>query len=165
MEEFRIEACSRASWLFVVFAPFAGCLQARRLLRPASPFKLFPHMKMLPRIATVLLLSLPLLTCAAPVGDFEDHADVGAPKIAGAASYDTTKQEYTLAAGGTNMWGTRDEFHFAWKKLKGDFILRARREWIGKGVDPHRKLGWIVRPSPDAEAPYVDGAQHGGDGL
>ena len=54
-------------------------------------------------------------------------------------------QEYTLTAGGTNMWARRDEFHFAWKRMTGDFILQARVELLGKGVDPHRKLGWIVR--------------------
>ena len=35
----------------------------------------------------------------------------------------------------------KDEFHFAWKKLTGDFILQARVEFLGKGVDPHRKAG------------------------
>ena len=39
------------------------------------------------------------------------------------------------------MWGQRDEFHFAWKRLKGDFILQARVELVGQGVDPHRKAG------------------------
>lgn len=100
-----------------------------------------------------------------PVGEFEDHADVGGPKIAGSTAYDAATQSYTLAAGGTNMWATRDEFHFAWKKLRGDFILRFRREWIGKGTDPHRKLGWLVRPSLEADASYADGTEHGGDGL
>ena len=62
------------------------------------------------------------------------------------------------------MWGTRDEFHFAWRRLEGDFILQARVEFLGQGVDPHRKAGWIVRSSLDADATYVDGAVHG-DGL
>ena len=42
------------------------------------------------------------------------------------------------------MWTTRDEFHFAFNKIKGDFIVRARIEFVGTGVDPHRKLGWIA---------------------
>ncbi len=37
-------------------------------------------------------------------------------------------------------------------------------EFIGKGVDPHRKAGLIVRSSQEADAPYVDAAVHG-DGL
>ena len=48
--------------------------------------------------------------------------------------------------------------------MTGDFILQARVELLGKGVDPHRKAGWMIRPSQDADAPYVDGVIHG-DGL
>ena len=62
------------------------------------------------------------------------------------------------------MWGPRDEFHFAWKRMKGDFILQARVELVGQGVDPHRKLGLIVRSTLDADSPYADAAVHG-DGL
>lgn len=98
------------------------------------------------------------------LGEFDGHGDVGAPKIAGSAAYDAGSQEYRLSAGGANMWAQRDEFHFAWKRMTGDFILQARVELVGKGVDPHRKAGWIVRANQDADAPYVDGVVHG-DGL
>jgi TolB protein len=98
------------------------------------------------------------------VGDLESHGDIGEPKLKGAATYNAASQEYVLTAGGTNMWGTRDEFHFAWRKLRGDFILQARVELLGAGVDPHRKAGWIVRRSLEADSPYVDTAIHG-DGL
>ena len=75
-----------------------------------------------------------------------------------------SSQEYHLRAGGVNMWGARDEFHFAWKRMKGDFILQARVELLGEGVDPHRKLGFIVRSTLDPDSPYADAAVHG-DGL
>lgn len=101
---------------------------------------------------------------AVALGDFEDHADIGNPELKGAASYDPERQEYALTAAGTNMWFGRDQFHFAWKKLKGDFILRTRLEWISAGADAHRKAGWLVRPSLEADAPYADCAEHG-DGL
>jgi hypothetical protein len=98
------------------------------------------------------------------LGQFEGHGDIGSPRHAGAASYDAASQEYEIAGSGVNMWGAKDEFHFVWKRLKGDFILRTRFEFVGKGVEPHRKVGWMVRPSLDADAPYADGAEHG-DGL
>lgn len=103
-------------------------------------------------------------TMAAPVGEFTNHEDIGAPRHKGATTYNAATQEYRLTASGTNMWGARDEFHFAWRKLQGDFILQARLEFLGQGVDPHRKAGWIVRRSLDADSPYVDAAVHG-DGL
>jgi len=101
---------------------------------------------------------------ARSIGLFDGQGDVGAPKITGSAAYNAVSQEYSLSAGGVNMWAQRDEFRFVWKRMTGDFILQARVELLGKGVDPHRKAGWIVRPTLDADAPYVDGVIHG-DGL
>jgi regulation of enolase protein 1 (concanavalin A-like superfamily) len=110
--------------------------------------------------ATAVLLSAQ----STPLGDFEGHGDIGSPKIAGTAAYNPVSQDYTLTAAGTNMWAQRDEFHFVWKKVTGDFILQTRIELIGKGVDPHRKAGLIIRAGEDAGAPYADGVIHG-DGL
>lgn len=115
--------------------------------------------------AGVLAAALtPSAALAQALGYFEAAGDVGAPAIAGATTYDPAAQTYTMTGAGTNMWGARDEFQFAWRKLRGDFILRAHVAFIGKGVDPHRKLGWIIRESLDAGSPYVDAAIHG-DGL
>jgi hypothetical protein len=98
------------------------------------------------------------------LGQFDGHGDVGSPQIAGSATYNAVSQEYSLAASGLNMWAQRDEFHFVWKRMKGDFILQARVELLGKGVDPHRKLGFIARSTLEADSPYADVAVHG-DGL
>ena len=78
-------------------------------------------------VACVLALSGGIATAEDnALGQFDRHSDVGSPKIPGAASYDPESQEYALTAAGVNMWGQRDEFHFAWKRMKGDFILQAR---------------------------------------
>ena len=98
------------------------------------------------------------------VGQFAGQGDIGAPKLAGSARYDGGNQEYVLTGAGTNMWYRADQFQFLWKKMKGDFILRTRVEFVGKGTDAHRKIGWMVRPTLDPDAPYVEGAEHG-DGL
>ena len=125
------------------------------------------------RLRRALLLAT-AVTCAATsvfvdaestaLGDFDGHGDVGAPKIAGSAAYNPVSQEYTIAAAGANMWAQRDEFHFVWKRLTGDFILQTRVQLIGKGVEAHRKAGLIVRSSQDHDAAYADGIVHG-DGL
>ena len=94
-----------------------------------------------------------------PLGDFEAHADVGSPAIAGYATCNAASQVYTLSAGGVNIWAKRDEFQFAYRRMKGDFIVQARVEFLGKGVDPHRKAGIMVRTSlADLDSAYVDGA-------
>lgn len=98
------------------------------------------------------------------VGQFTRHADIGDPAIGGATSYDPLTQHYRMAAGGANIWGASDQFQFAWNRMKGDFIVRARVAFLGQGADPHRKYGWMARASLDADAPYVDACVHG-DGL
>lgn len=98
---------------------------------------------------------------AESIGQFDGQTDVGAPKLAGSATYDSAAQEYTLSGAGTNMWFGADEFHFVWKKIKGDFILRTRTEFVGKGAIAHRKIGWMVRPNLEPDAPYADTAEHG----
>jgi TolB protein len=98
------------------------------------------------------------------LGWFQANEDVGKPEIGGSTTYDPAAQTYTMTAAGTNMWATRDEFQFAWRRLTGDFILSTHAQFVGAGVDPHRKMGWIVRRSLDPDSAYVDVAAHG-DGL
>ncbi|HEY8995349.1 MAG TPA: biopolymer transporter TolR [Lacunisphaera sp.] len=117
---------------------------------------------------TGLLAGLFVVAChaaaEAPVGQFADSADIGSPEIPGSITYDASIQHYRMSAAGINMWGPTDQHHLAWNKLKGDFVVRARIEFVGQGVDPHRKAGWIARSSLDADSPYADACVHG-DGL
>ncbi|HXQ80623.1 MAG TPA: biopolymer transporter TolR, partial [Opitutaceae bacterium] len=95
------------------------------------------------------------------VGVFDQHADIGGVGIPGSAAFDGDSQEYLLASSGTNMWGDHDEYHFAWKRVRGDFILQALTEFLGGGIDPHRKMGLIVRASLDPRSPHVNACRHG----
>jgi hypothetical protein len=98
------------------------------------------------------------------IGQFEGHADLGLPKIPGSATWDAERGIYLVSSAGVNMWDVRDEFHFIWTRHSGDFLLRARVEFLGPNHEPHRKAGCIVRAGLADDAPYVDGALHG-DGL
>jgi TolB protein len=98
------------------------------------------------------------------LGIFQDRTDVGNPKIPGTVKYNAESGEYTISGSGQNIWGTHDDFHFVWKKLKGNFILDSRIAFKGKGKNPHRKIGWMVRQSLDPNSAYADAAVHG-DGL
>ena len=97
-------------------------------------------------------------------GIFDEQADIGPVKHPGSASYDPTQQRYTISGSGTNVWTSHDEFHFVWKKMKGDFILRTNAAFIGKGVEAHRKIGWMIRTSLDTNSKHVSAVVHG-DGL
>ncbi|WP_240531841.1 biopolymer transporter TolR [Maribacter sp. 4G9] len=98
------------------------------------------------------------------MGIFDGTTAIGNPKIKGTATFDTENQTYTLSGAGTNMWFGQDEFQYLWTTLQGDFILRATVHFIGKGKDPHRKAGWIVRNNLDANSKHVNASTHG-DGL
>jgi Tol biopolymer transport system component len=98
------------------------------------------------------------------LGIFEGHSDVGKVEHPGSVVYNSENQEYTIEGSGTNIWFGNDEFQYLWKKLKGDFILTAQVEFVGKGVEPHRKIGWMARQSLDSTSPHISAMIHG-DGL
>ncbi len=112
----------------------------------------------------LLFMLLSFAPAALAQGIFEGHSDVGAVLHPGNTTYDASTQSYTLEGSGTNIWFKKDEFHYAWKKMTGDFILQARGVLQGKSVDPHRKFGWMVRTSLDTNAAMVSASIHG-DGL
>lgn len=116
-----------------------------------------------------LLTLLAAISCytsamAQDVGIFKSHNDIGNPKIKGSAIYNQGDQSYTLKAGGYNVWFGRDEFHYVYNKIKGDFILTANVKLIGKGTDPHRKIGWMVRAGNQEDAAHMSAVVHG-DGM
>jgi len=95
-----------------------------------------------------------------PFGIFDAQTDIGNAQP-GNAVYDMTKQQYTIEGSGQNIWGKHDGFHFVYKKMKGNFILRANVAFIGKGVEANRKIGWMIRASLDSTSPHVSGMVHG----
>jgi TolB protein len=97
-------------------------------------------------------------------GAFDGNEDIGNPSIKGTATYNSITQEYNMECGGKNMWAKDDQFHFLWKKIKGDFIISATVRFVGKGTDPHRKIGIIARNELTPNSPYADACVHG-DGL
>ncbi|MGY3089696.1 TolB protein [Hymenobacter sp. UYAg731] len=99
------------------------------------------------------------------VGIFTGSQDIGTGVKAGAATYLPSTQQYVLSGAGRNIWAKQDEFHYAYQKIKGDFLLYARAEFVGRnGVEAHRKLGWMVRQKLESNSPHVSAAEHG-DGL
>ena len=116
-----------------------------------------------------LQLVLAYVSCQAigqtsPVGVFQFHTDIGNPKNKGSVDYDPLLQSYKLKGSGYNIWFNRDEFHYAYNTLKGDFILTANFEFKDSGSHAHRKIGWMLRESLEDNAAHVSVTAHG-DGL
>ena len=115
-------------------------------------------------IVTFLLHTHFAMSQLTPIGIFDHHEDIGNPKLKGSAVYNKDDQSYTVTAAGKNMWASADQFHFLWKKIKGDFMITATVRFIGKGTDPHRKFGIIARNNLNSDSRYADACVHG-DGL
>lgn len=112
-----------------------------------------------------LIIQLMSVSAESPApGVFENTLDIGDVKHEGSVTYDPASGEYIISGSGANMWGGSDEFRYLWRSLQGDFILRAEVEFIGDGVDPHRKAGWVIRNTLDPGSKMVNAAIHG-DGL
>jgi regulation of enolase protein 1 (concanavalin A-like superfamily) len=105
----------------------------------------------------------PVRTLEKPLALFDGHADIGAVRRPGAVTEDAGGT-LVIEGAGANMWFAADEGHFLWKRLKGDFIVSARVEFVGSGVEAHRKIGWMARASMDPGATHASAVVHG-DGL
>jgi TolB protein len=113
-----------------------------------------------------------LLVCAAmlaanpaaaqTVGIFSNHADIGETATPGSISHEAGR--YRITASGANIWGEKDAFHFAWVQRSGDLHIAADIAWEGKGKDPHRKAGPMIRQNRTPGSPYADVMVHG-DGM
>ena len=98
------------------------------------------------------------------IGIFDGHGDVGTGVKPGDASYDPKTQQYEVSGAGYNIWLDHDEFHFLWKRMKGDFILYTRGALVGQGAALHRKIGWMVRTNLEGNSSHINAVVHG-DGL
>lgn len=94
------------------------------------------------------------------IGVFDHHQDVGGPRLAGNAVYNPTDQSYTLSGAGVGT--TLEQFQFASKKIKGDFIVQATVRFVGAGSSPHRQLGIIARDTLDGMSRYAAASVHAG---
>jgi hypothetical protein len=77
--------------------------------------------------------------------------DVGAVNAAGSATYDGTT--FTVTGSGADIWGTADEFHWAFTLVNGDFEITTRVASV-QNVHQWTKAGIMIRTHPGA------GAQH-----
>jgi hypothetical protein len=59
------------------------------------------------------------------------------------------------------MRADHDDFHFAWTRMAGNFLLSARARFVGPGVEPHRKIGWSIRPALEPNGAHVTAVLHG----
>jgi hypothetical protein len=95
------------------------------------------------------------------IGIFEGQSDVGSAVVPGSASYDPTTKQYRIDSAGYNVWYTRDEFRFLWKKMSGDVSLAADVSFPDPKGYGDRKAVLIIRQDLDDDSKEVLAALHG----
>lgn len=80
------------------------------------------------------------------------NTDIGHPAVKGSAKI--LNDGLQITAGGVDIWGTHDEFHFAYFEQTGDFDLAARIESLS-GPHLYTKAGLMARQSLTDDSRHV----------
>lgn len=103
----------------------------------------------------------PTRTDNTPIGIFEGQSDVGGALAPGSSSYNADTQQYTITSAGYNIWYTRDEFRYLWKRMSGDVSLAADVNFPDTAGYGDRKAVVIIRQSLDDDSKEAMVALHG----
>ena len=79
--------------------------------------------------------------------------DIGGPGVAGSASF--SSGTFTVNGGGSDIWGTSDNFHYAYEPVTGNLTITARVV-SQQNTDLWAKAGVMMRESTAANAAFVD---------
>ena len=96
-----------------------------------------------------------------PIGVFQGQSDVGSAVVPGSASYDAATKRYTINSAGYNIWYTRDEFRYLWKKMAGDISLAADIAFPDPNGFSDRKAVLVIRQNLDDDSKEAIVALHG----
>jgi hypothetical protein len=96
-----------------------------------------------------------------PIGLFEGQSDIGSAVVPGSATYDPATKQYTINSAGYNVWYTRDEFRYLWKKMSGDVSLAADVTFPNPNGYNDRKALLVVRQNLDDDSKEAMIAEHG----
>jgi hypothetical protein len=103
----------------------------------------------------------PARTFKIPIGMFDGQSDIGSAVVPGSAAFDPSNQQYTINSAGYNVWYSRDEFRFLWKKMSGDISLAADVSFPNPNGYNDRKVLLVIRQSLDDDAKEAMVAEHG----
>lgn len=96
------------------------------------------------------------------IGIFDAQSDIGGPLVPGSASFNPATGAYTVNSAGYNIWYTRDEFRYLWKKMSGDISFAANVGFPVAENPPHdRKVVMVIRQDLDDDSKEIMVAEHG----
>jgi hypothetical protein len=95
------------------------------------------------------------------IGAFDGQTDVGSAVVPGSSSYDPATRSYRITSAGYNVWYTRDEFRYLWKRMSGDVSLAADIAYPDPNGYGDRKAVLVIRQSLNDDAQEAVAALHG----
>lgn len=104
-------------------------------------------------VLTAVLLMAGTAAFADGVGIFDNATDIGNPKGVGSTQLqyvtqnglDTLVPRYAVTGSGSDIWGSSDQFQFAYKNITGDVRLTATFDWNIVASNEWAKSGVMLR--------------------
>ena len=156
----------RASLIVLMLSTAPHLLRAQAAAAPATPPPTVPDWA-LPGSATHKQVPPPAdfhrpsQNFNTPIGVFEGQSDIGSAVAPGSASYDASTRQYTINSAGYNIWYSRDEFRYLWKKISGDVSLAAGVTFPDPNGYGDRKVVLVIRQDLDDDSKEAMVAEHG----
>ena len=155
---------SRAALLALILCPASHLLCAQTpdpQTKPAVPDWALPGTATHTQVPPPADFHRPSRNFDTPIGMFEGQSDIGSALVAGSASYDPATRQYTINSAGYNIWYSRDEFRYLWKKMSGDVSLAADVTFPDAKGYGDRKAVLVIRQNLDDDSKEAMTGQHG----
>jgi len=157
----RFRVCHAGVWLLPAITLVAASLLHAEDKAIEVPEWAYPGSATRTQVAPPPDFHRPTTTFHAPIGIFEGQSDVGSALVPGSASYDPATKQYTINSAGYNVWYTRDEFRYLWKKMSGDVSLAADIAYPDPEGFNDRKAFVVIRQTLDDDSVMAVVALHG----
>ena len=154
-----LPAASLLALMSQCITPHLLCAQAAQ--KPVAPEWAQPGSAAHTQVAPPPDFHRPSTNFDTPIGIFEGQSDIGSAVVPGSASYDAGTKQYTINSAGYNVWYTRDEFRYLWKKVSGDVSLAADIAFPDPNGYGDRKAVLVIRQSLEDDSKEVVAAIHG----
>ncbi len=158
---FRVNAVLAGAFLFALVAANALLAQATGGQTQAAPDWAYPGSATHTQVAPPADFHRPSRTFVAPIGLFDGQSDIGSAVVAGSGAYDPGSKQYTINSAGYNIWYTRDEFRYLWKKMSGDVSLAADMAFPDPNGYGDRKAVLVIRQNLEDDSKAVVVSLHG----
>ena len=128
---------------------------------PVAPAWAYPGSATHTQVAPPPDFHRPTKTFDTPIGIFQGQSDIGSALVPGSASFDPATRQYTIQSAGYNVWYTRDEFRYLWKKMSGDVSLAANIAYPDAAGYGDRKAVLVIRQDLEDDSKEAMVALHG----